>query len=78
MRELIVFCLPSSTELGFSERQPMITASRRTDLNADHRALSKPTATLLTDGMYGSMLVIFLGTLIKMKNIQTCQEVNLT
>ena len=43
----------------------MITASGRTDLNADHRAFSKSTTTLLTDGTDGSILMIFLRTLIK-------------
>ena len=43
----------------------MITASGRTDLNADHRAFSKSTTTLLTDGTDGSTLMIFLRTLIK-------------
>ena len=51
--------------------QPIMTASGRTDLNADHRALSKSKTTLLTDGTVGRTSMIFLRTLIKMKNIQS-------
>lgn len=41
---------------------PMISASGRTELIADHNALLKSNTTLLTDGWVGRTLTMFLRT----------------